>query len=137
MTGITPQPDWAHALQRARVEAPFLARGLDRLPDLEALLAAGRIEDALAAAHAAGTDAPDTAIALRRRRLALAVALAIGDLAGALPLARVMGELSTFADHALDAAIIAAIQRRVPDAVPQDIRRVQTRVFTSFKANTK
>ncbi|MBK6469673.1 MAG: polyamine ABC transporter substrate-binding protein [Betaproteobacteria bacterium] len=25
----------------------------------------------------------------------------------------------------------------VPDAVPQDIRRVQTRVFTSFKANTK
>ncbi len=25
----------------------------------------------------------------------------------------------------------------VPDAVPQDIRRVQTRVFTSFKANTR
>ncbi len=25
----------------------------------------------------------------------------------------------------------------VPDAVPQDIRRVQTRLFTSFKANTK
>ena len=25
----------------------------------------------------------------------------------------------------------------VPDAVPQDLRRVQTRVFTSFKANTK
>jgi putrescine transport system substrate-binding protein len=25
----------------------------------------------------------------------------------------------------------------VPDAVPQDIRRVQTRVFTAFKANTK
>jgi putrescine transport system substrate-binding protein len=24
-----------------------------------------------------------------------------------------------------------------PDAVPQDIRRVQTRIFTSFKANTK
>jgi glutamate-ammonia-ligase adenylyltransferase len=119
MNGITPHPDWAYALQRARTEAPFLARGLDRLPDLEALLAAGRIEDALAAAHAAGTDASDTAIALRRCRLALAVALAIGDLAGALPLARVMGELSTFADYALDAAINAAIQRRVPDADPQ------------------
>jgi hypothetical protein len=25
----------------------------------------------------------------------------------------------------------------VPDAVPQDIRRVQTRIFTTFKANTK
>jgi putrescine transport system substrate-binding protein len=24
-----------------------------------------------------------------------------------------------------------------PDAVPQDIRRVQTRLFTAFKANTK
>ena len=24
-----------------------------------------------------------------------------------------------------------------PDAVPQDIRRVQTRIFTSFKADTK
>ena len=24
-----------------------------------------------------------------------------------------------------------------PDAVPQDIRRVQTRIFTSFKANTR
>ncbi len=119
MTGKPAAPDWAYALNRARTEAPFLARGLDRLPDLEALLAAGRIEDALVAAHAAGTVVPDTGIALRRRRLALAVALAIGDLAGALPLARVMGELSTFADHALDAAIIAAIQRRVPDADPQ------------------
>ena len=39
--------------------------------DSRALLAAGRIEDALAAAHAAGTDVPDTGIALRRRRLAL------------------------------------------------------------------
>jgi putrescine transport system substrate-binding protein len=25
----------------------------------------------------------------------------------------------------------------VPDAVPQDIRRVQTRIFTGFKANTR
>ncbi len=35
----------------------------------------------------------------------------------------------------LGAADIAKLT--VPDAVPQDIRRVQTRVFTSFKANTK
>ena len=119
MTGTSLTPDWAHALQRARAEAPFLARGLDRLPDLEALLNAGRIDEALAAAHQAGADEPDTSIALRRQRLALAVTLAIGDLAGALPLARIMGELSAFADHALDAAIIAAMRRRVPDAEPQ------------------
>ncbi len=119
MTGRSHTPDWALALHRARSEAPFLARGLDRLPDLEAFLAAGRIEEALAAAHQAGADEPDTGIALRRQRLALAVALAIGDLAGALPLKRVMTELSVFADHALDAAIVAAMRRRVPDAEPQ------------------
>src|SRR5438128_2484372 len=47
-----------------------------------------------------------------------ATALAIGDLAGAFPLARVMGELSDFADRALDAAIAEAIRRRVPEAQP-------------------
>ena len=119
MTGISHTPDWAHALHRARAAAPFLARGLDRLPDLEAMLQAGRIEDALTIAHQAGASESDTGIALRRQRLALAITLAIGDLAGALPLARVMAELSAFADHALDAAIITAMRRRVPDAEPQ------------------
>lgn len=119
MTGTSQAADWAHAIHRARTEAPFLARGLDRLPDLEDMLRAGQIEDALAAAHQAGAAEADVGIALRRQRLALAVALAIGDLAGALPLARVMEELSAFADHSLDAAIVAAMRRRVPDAAPQ------------------
>ena len=119
MIGTNAAPDWARALDRARTEAPFLCRSLERLPDLANLLAAGRIEDALSAAHAAGHDEPDTAVALRRQRLALATALAIGDLAGALPLTRVMAELSTFADTALDAAITAAMRRRVPDAEPR------------------
>lgn len=111
--------DWQNAIGRARDHAPFLCRALDRLPDIEALLAAGRIEDAIAAATAMGEGVDDTAVALRRERLALALALAIGDLAGALPLARVVGELSTFADRALDAAIAAAIRRRAPDAEPR------------------
>jgi glutamate-ammonia-ligase adenylyltransferase len=63
-----------------------------------------------------GREEADTGVALRRERLALALALAIGDLAGALPLLRVVGELSDFADRALDAGIAAAIRRRVPDA---------------------
>ena len=58
--------DWTNAIARARTHAPFLARGLDRLPALEALLAEGRGEEALAFARAAGTDAPDTGAALRR-----------------------------------------------------------------------
>jgi len=111
--------DWPDALRRARAEAPFLCRGLGRLPDLAALLAMGRIEEALTAARAAGADCADPGVALRRERLAFSIALAIGDLAGALPLARVIGELSMFADRALDAAITAATRRRLPDAEPR------------------
>jgi len=110
--------DWTHALARARAHAPFLERGLARLPELEALLSAGDGEGALAWAKAAGHGAPSVGSALRREKLALAVALAVGDLAGSFPLLRVTGELSAFADRALDAAIAEAIQRRMPDAQP-------------------
>ena len=110
--------DWTHALARARAHAPFLERGLARLPELEALLSAGDGEGALAWAKTAGHVAPSVGSALRREKLALAVALAVGDLAGAFPLLRVTGELSAFADRALDAAIAEAIQRRMPDAQP-------------------
>ncbi|MCZ8135235.1 MAG: bifunctional [glutamate--ammonia ligase]-adenylyl-L-tyrosine phosphorylase/[glutamate--ammonia-ligase] adenylyltransferase [Porphyrobacter sp.] len=103
--------DWASALARARAHAPFLARALDRQPDLAALLAAGEGEAALALARSHSAH-PDTEVALRRERLALAAALAVGDLAGAFPLARVVEELTGFADRALDRAIRTAIAER-------------------------
>ncbi|KPL69208.1 glutamate-ammonia-ligase adenylyltransferase [Erythrobacter sp. SG61-1L] len=109
---------WQSALERARKHSPFLSLGLDRQPQLVALLEAGRGEDALAWAKAAGEGAPDVATALRREKWGLAVALGIGDLAGAFPLAQVMAELSSFADRAMDAAIGAAIRARVEDAEP-------------------
>jgi glutamate-ammonia-ligase adenylyltransferase len=104
-------PDWDSALHRARSHAPFLARALDRQSELAALLAAGESERALAWARAQG-EHPDTEVALRRERLALAAALAVGDLAGAFPLAQVVGELTGFADRALDRAIRTAIAER-------------------------
>ena len=110
--------NWPGAITRARAHAPFLARGLDRQPVLEALLAAGDGEQAMAWAKAAGAAAESVASALRRERMALAVVLAVGDLAGAFPLGRVMGELSAFADRAMDAAIADAIRARMPDATP-------------------
>lgn len=110
--------NWTGALARAEELAPFLSRAMDRLPDLVALLAAGDGEGALNWARKAGEGIDDVGIALRRERLALALALAIGDLAGAFPLARVTGELSAFADRALDAAIADAIRRRAPEAEP-------------------
>ncbi|HEY8605339.1 bifunctional [glutamine synthetase] adenylyltransferase/[glutamine synthetase]-adenylyl-L-tyrosine phosphorylase [Tsuneonella suprasediminis] len=110
--------DWTAAIERARNHAPFLARALDRQPELAALLAAGDGEGAVALAKAAGDGIEDTGVALRRERLALATALAIGDLAGAFPLLRITSELSALADRALDRAIAATIRSRVPDAEP-------------------
>ncbi|OJW59214.1 MAG: glutamine-synthetase adenylyltransferase [Sphingomonadales bacterium 63-6] len=109
---------WQSALERARKHSPFLSLGLDRQPDLVALLEAGQGEQALAWAKAAGEGAPDVATALRRERWGMAVALGIGDLADAFPLSRVMAELSAFADRAMDQAIAAAIRARVEDAEP-------------------
>ena len=109
--GENHTPDWEHALHRARNHAPFLARALDRQPELAALLAKGEGEAALAWARAQG-DGGDAEVALRRERLALAAALAVGDLAGAFPLTQVVGELTAFADRALDCAIRTAIAER-------------------------
>jgi glutamate-ammonia-ligase adenylyltransferase len=110
--------EWQDAIERAQAHAPFLADGLARLPELTSLLEAGDGDAALAWAKRAGEDAPDVPVALRRERRALALAVAIADLAGAFPLARVLAELSDFADHALDAAIADAIRHRVPDSEP-------------------
>lgn len=110
--------DWQSAIGRARANAPFLARGLERQPELIALLEAGEGEAALAWVRRAGVGLESTAVALRREKLALATALAIGDLAGAFPLMRVMAELSDFADRALDKALAAAMRARVSHAEP-------------------
>ncbi|MCJ2180677.1 bifunctional [glutamine synthetase] adenylyltransferase/[glutamine synthetase]-adenylyl-L-tyrosine phosphorylase [Novosphingobium album (ex Hu et al. 2023)] len=110
--------DWTGAIDRARAHAPHLEAALRRLPDLADILASGNGEAALAYARAAGEGVADTGVALRRERLALSLALAIGDLAGAFPLLKVTGELSAFADRALDAAIAEGIRRRAPDSEP-------------------
>ena len=105
------QTAWTDALERARRFAPFLNRSLDRLPHLSDLLAQGEGEHALTWAREFGQH-EDVGIALRRERLALASALAIGDLAGAFPLSRVLEELTGFADRALNTAIRTAILER-------------------------
>ncbi|MBC2664477.1 bifunctional [glutamine synthetase] adenylyltransferase/[glutamine synthetase]-adenylyl-L-tyrosine phosphorylase [Novosphingobium flavum] len=110
--------DWENALARARAHSPFLSGLLDRQPELAERLEAGEMSAALGWAQRAGQGAPDVSSALRREKRGLALALGLGDLAGALPLAAVMRELSDFADRALDAAIAEAITNRVPDAEP-------------------
>jgi glutamate-ammonia-ligase adenylyltransferase len=101
------------ALDRATRHAPFLRAQIERHADLTELLAAGRLADALDSCRLDHEDGP-VARQLRLARTRTALVLAIGDLAGALPLEAVVERLSDLADHSLDAAIAAAIAERMP-----------------------
>ncbi|HEX8584401.1 MAG TPA: bifunctional [glutamine synthetase] adenylyltransferase/[glutamine synthetase]-adenylyl-L-tyrosine phosphorylase [Allosphingosinicella sp.] len=107
------------ALARARAHSPFLKLQLERFPAVAAALERGAVAEALAAAEKAGADAPSLSAALRRERSALAAALAVGDLAGAVPLEMLMGRLSDYADSALERALAAAMLERTPDQEPR------------------
>jgi len=107
------------ALARARAHSPFLKLQLERFPAVAAALERGAVAEALAAAQEAGADAPSLATALRRERSALAAALAVGDLAGAVPLEALMEQLSDYADSALERALAAAMLERTPEQEPR------------------
>ncbi|BBF69433.1 bifunctional [glutamine synthetase] adenylyltransferase/[glutamine synthetase]-adenylyl-L-tyrosine phosphorylase [Sphingomonas bisphenolicum] len=108
--------DWLQTETRIRGHSPFLARALDRFPAVTERLAAGDHDGALAAAQAAGSPEDGVARSLRRRRGAIALAVAAADLAGAWDMDRVTRTLSDFADQALEEALAAAMQERYPDA---------------------
>ncbi|MBV9930279.1 MAG: bifunctional [glutamine synthetase] adenylyltransferase/[glutamine synthetase]-adenylyl-L-tyrosine phosphorylase [Alphaproteobacteria bacterium] len=107
------------ALRRACAHAPYLKLQSERFPEIAERLAAGDVEGAIAAAGEARSAAPTLAARLRHRRNALSLALAVADLAGAIPLERLMAALSDLADATLEEAIAAAIAERTPDAAPR------------------
>jgi glutamate-ammonia-ligase adenylyltransferase len=107
--------EFKSAITRARAHSPFLSFLLDTAPAVAAALESGDEEAALAEAHRAG-EVADAMTAVRRERSAVALALGIGDLAGALPLEAVVQPLSDLADRQLDRALAAAIAERTPDA---------------------
>ncbi|NIJ07646.1 glutamate-ammonia-ligase adenylyltransferase [Sphingomonas vulcanisoli] len=116
-TPSRPSPDLAAAVARADAHAPFLRRLIARRPEVVAALVSG----GLAAAIAAGkSEDDDLGVALRRERQAVALAVALADLAGA-PLEQVTRALSDFADSALDRAIGHALHSRYPDAEPRGL----------------
>ncbi len=108
-------PTLPAAVARARRWSPFLSMVLDREPVLAQSLADGRLDLAMSSAE----PGMPTARRLRIERRALALNVAIGDLAGVLDLTAVTGALTRFADHALDTAIRAAIEERTPGAAPR------------------
>jgi glutamate-ammonia-ligase adenylyltransferase len=103
------------AIARARAASPFLGFLLDSFPAVAGPLARGDLNAALAEAREAGV-ATDAMSALRRERSAAALALGIGDLAGALSLEQVVQPLSDLADRQLDRALATAMAERTPDA---------------------
>ncbi|HEY0043300.1 MAG TPA: bifunctional [glutamate--ammonia ligase]-adenylyl-L-tyrosine phosphorylase/[glutamate--ammonia-ligase] adenylyltransferase [Allosphingosinicella sp.] len=107
------------ALKRARAHSPFLERQLESFPQVTQALSYGDAGEAIGRAKAAGDGAPNTASALRRERNALAAALGVADLAGAIPLERLVAELSDLADRVLERAIVQAIHERTPGAEPR------------------
>ena len=106
------------ALRRAGEHSPFLREALAARPDIgEAFMDRG----AMAAAELALAGASELPVdrRLRQRRHGLALAVALGDLAGELSLEQVTRLLSDFADSAMDEAVSAAIAERAPDSEPR------------------
>ncbi|WP_150290845.1 bifunctional [glutamine synthetase] adenylyltransferase/[glutamine synthetase]-adenylyl-L-tyrosine phosphorylase [Sphingobium estronivorans] len=99
-----------------RAHSPFLARQMDRFPDVAGLLESGDFEGAWAAAQQVAGPEDGIARSLRRRRGAVALVTAAADLAGAWDVDRTTRTLSDFADRALEEALAAAMAERYPDA---------------------
>ena len=102
------------ALARAERWSPHLRLLMRRFPDVVERLAAGQLYDTCPKID---PDRP-VAQALRIAKGQMALAVAIGDLAGVLSLEAVTAHLSAFADRALDLAIAEATQAIVPGAEP-------------------
>jgi glutamate-ammonia-ligase adenylyltransferase len=104
------------ALSRACTHSPFLRDSAAALPHIaDAFVERGPLAAAELALQATGGDLSAT---LRRQRQGLALAVALGDLAGELALEQVTGLLSDFADGAIDQAVRTAILERTADAKP-------------------
>ena len=114
MVAPRTQPKRTEILDRARAHSPYLALSLEQCAGIGDAYLAGGAEKAIAAVFAIdGEQAPTV---LRKQRHALALAVALGDLGGELPLERVTEVLSDFADRAIDTALRVAIDERVPGA---------------------
>jgi glutamate-ammonia-ligase adenylyltransferase len=102
------------ALDRATRFSPFLRAAIGAAPDVARISLDEGAATAVRSALSARADSID--VELRRQRQGLALAVALGDLAGELSLEEVTRLLSDFADQAIDRAVAAAIDERVSEA---------------------
>ena len=119
IAGLPPVISLSDALKRARGNAPYLKSLMERQPELADLLNAENLQASLEWTAQAGVGAANVRQKLRREKQALALTLAIGDLAGQLSLTDIITRLSDFADRALDEALTDIFAERYPDAEPR------------------
>ncbi|HEU4957419.1 MAG TPA: bifunctional [glutamine synthetase] adenylyltransferase/[glutamine synthetase]-adenylyl-L-tyrosine phosphorylase [Sphingomicrobium sp.] len=107
------------AVGRAEANAPFLRMAIATFPAIAACF----VEEGGQAAvdRALSLDGDSVAEQLRRRRHALALAVALADISGERSLEWVTATLSDFADSAMDEAIRSAMLERVPDEEPKGL----------------
>lgn len=111
-------PGLEDARQRAAHHAPFLAAAMERQPELVARLDHDGLAAMLPSLGDPYSGLP-VAESLRRQKNALALVLALADLAGTITVDQVTRALSDFADEALDKALADVIARRTPGAEPR------------------
>ena len=104
------------AVRRAENHSPFLREAMIALPGVRTAFLENGADAAIRVSLSVSTD--DLESGLRRQRHGLALAVALGDLAGEMPLESVTQALSDFADRAIDHSVRQAIAERVPDAQP-------------------
>ncbi|MDM7956240.1 bifunctional [glutamine synthetase] adenylyltransferase/[glutamine synthetase]-adenylyl-L-tyrosine phosphorylase [Blastomonas sp.] len=110
---MTTPDAYTDAIDRACRHSPFLALAIERHPDFLQRLRREGVDAAITAIMAAFADTP-VSEALRRRKNALAMVLAVADLAGVIGVDQVTRCLSDFADAALDAALGDVFAKRTP-----------------------
>jgi len=107
------------AVARATAYSPFLRSAIDAVPQLVEIFREQGGDAAVGLALA--QDGDTVGERLRRRRHALALAVALADLSSEQPLEWVTRTLSDFADAAMEEALAAAIAERVPDEDPRGL----------------
>ena len=100
------------ALRRAGEFAPFLREAATSLPRIVDIFVENGSQEAIRAALEVRADNVDAE--LRRQRLGIALAVALGDLSGELSFEEATQALSDFADSAIESALTAALRERVP-----------------------
>lgn len=116
--GLPESTSLKDAMQRAEDHAPYLCMAMEVQPELTDLLAGEDLKAAFEYVEQAGSGADNVRQKLRREKRALALTLAVGDLAGQLSLTEVVTQLSDFADRSLDEALADIYATRYPDADP-------------------